>query len=882
MNFNSYHEALAYCNFPINIYNEIINLNDNHLSTKFHKEPLLEHLFECGKKCESISNLFGISPDIAFWVGFLHDIGKPFAKKFIDNKKRKCIFTGHAQLGSRLVNMVFKDRIPSNYIEPLLWSIDNHMCSCAHQAKFNTINQFKDLLITIIPNLENYELSINMICMLFAADNLSRKCDEVINYENTINHSIQLRDELVGYVKNNKITDIIVSVFNKRHITNEKIIVINYGLSGSGKSTTAKYINEELSTKYKIAHVERDTCYYEIACELGYKLTDETKYTDIYNYVKNKDETKKVQNLWITKLNDNLEDTSNQIIIIDSVQPLYNLAWTSTINNLSEEARLNYTNSFKIGAYLFPINQFEINVESKIGEYSILPNNDVFYPNVNFELGIFNNSNIEIGTGYIENIPRIIDRLLSVNIIPTLPEQRTIIDLINEHNSVENVISLFPNGLIEQHIEYEDNKIKILNLSYNDGMQIFTGPSRDYRGEILLLNKENNEWNLLRGSLPVFPDYCSIEKDPGVFPYIYDILDTAMPNRKNWYQYISKLDAKYILTYKHDGSLFNLTFIPINSKLYNIMNNSNYFKNNDDSLIMINKYGILFFGSKGRFASSKSNPVRIRIINSIIGSYGSLDNFEKCIIEYLQYHYIIDEQITLHFEAIDEIPTSELTVYYGKAFCPFLGYTIFTNLNKEFYLPDINSDYSLPVNTPMYKFNNWSEIFEFVNNNYQKLLDGDNEIEPEGYVVHVFDDINNKWYPIKLKYEFYYIAHKPNSKRNQEAAQLISEDDKFKLLRNRLAKFREKPSLESCLKDSLLEWYNLNLAIDKSIFVDKKTWAIYWSKKRIDLDNASKNIYNNIKDYYPNIQIKLFDILMRLYDDYNINITFENILNKII
>lgn len=879
-NFNSYQQALSYCNFSEEINKEIIALNNSHVSTQFHKEPLLEHLFECGKKCKAISNLFGIDPDIAFWVGFLHDIGKPFAKNCVNAKKQKLVFTGHAQLGSRLVNMLFKNKIPQKYMGSLVWSIDNHMCCCSHQAQFNTINNFKDLLIVSIPNLKYHELSINMICMLFAADNLSRKTDEIINHDLVVKHSIQLRDELIYYVKNTTFSNMVVSIFNKRQITNEKIIVINYGLSGSGKSATSKYINDKLSNKYKIAHIERDSCYYEIANSLGYRVLENTNYMDIYNFVKDKDDCGKVQNLWVTKLNDCLENTENRIIIIDSVQPLYNLAWTSTINNLSEEARLNYTNSFKIGAYLFPINQLSISIEPKTGEFSTLPNDKITYPNVNFELGIFNNLNIDIGTGIIENIPGLIENLLSVTIIPKLPEQKTIVKLIEEHKIIENVISLFPSGLIEQNVEYEDNKIKILNLTYKDGMQIFTGLSRDYRGEVLVFDKQINEWNLLRGSLPVFPDYSTIEKDPGLFPYIYDILEQAMPCRKNWYQSISKIDAKYILTYKHDGSLFNLVFIPINSKLYDLINNSNYLKINHENLIIVNNYGVLFFGSKSRLAASKLNPVRFRIINSIVGSYGSLDNFEESIIKYLKYNNLLDKQITLHFEAIDEIPTSELTVYYGKAFCPFLGYTVFSNLNKKFNLPNYMSEYNLPVNTPMYEFKNWRDIFEFVNSNYQKLLEGDTEIEPEGYVIHVFDNANDKWYPVKLKYEFYYIAHKPNNKRNQEAALQLTENEKFKLLRNRLVKFREKLSFKSCIINSLSEWYNLNFPVNEVNYEDKKKWANYWGKKKLALEEQSIIIYNNIKEHYPNKKIKLFDLLMRCYNpDKNITLDFliENI-----
>jgi hypothetical protein len=573
-----------------------------------------------------------------------------------------------------------------------------------------------------------------------------------------------------------------------------------------------------------------------------------------------------------------LEDTNVQVIIIDSVQPLYSLAWNSTISSLSEEARLNYSNSIKIGAYLFPVKQLGFNVLSKIDEFMYLPNDDIRYPDVNLELAQYSGLNIDIGTGLINNIPNIIDRYLKNVIIPQLNQQFSMIELINMHGNISNVIDLFPKGLIERNTEFNDDNILIEVIKYKDGMQIFNGPSRDYRGEVLLLDKNNNKWHLLRGSLPVFPDYCTIEKDPGVFPYIYDILDICMPNRKNWFQYIKPCNtAKYYLTYKHDGSLFNLTFIPNTSKVYNLLIQYNILDKLKNNLIIKNEYGILFFGSKGRLSAANSNPVRTRITNSIIGSYGSIENFEYQIIQYLINHELIDEQITLHFEAIDEIPTSELTVYYGKAFCPFLGYTIFSDLNKQFYLPDMD-EYALPVNTPIYKFNNWNDILEFSKNNYDKLLKGDLDIEPEGYVIHIIDEINNKWFPVKLKYEFYYIAHKPNSKKNQIAAKNISENDEYSILRNRLSKFRDKPSIESCIYTPLLNWYNNTFPISNDLYIDKRTWAIYWSSKKKELEESSNIIYSHIKDYYPAVNIKLFDILMRLFP----TISFEDILNRII
>ncbi len=876
MNFNTYIEALDYLNLPSDLYNEIIDLNNNHFKTKYHHESLLEHLFECGKQCMLICDKFNIKPEIAFWIGFLHDIGKPFAKKIIDVKKNKPLFTGHAQIGTKLISSFCKHIMNEDELIPLLWSVDNHMCCCSHNACKDTIQKFDDLLLITLPY--NYgKKCINFATMLFAADNLSRISSEPVNHTETINNSLKLNDYLIDKLKENN--SFIRNFCNKRNISNERVIIINLGLPGSGKSTTSRNLINELSN-FNWCHIERDTCYYEIANELGLDLNNKT-YEEVYNYVSDKDAKKDVQTRWLTKLNDCLEDTQYNVIIIDSVQPLYNLAWSSTLNNLSEEAKLNYCSSLKIGSYLMPINQLGFKFTSKIGSYSKLPDNGIYFPNVNLEHGEYDPMTIDIGTGFTENISNIVTRYLNTLIIPECTEQYNLIELIQKNNNdLNNVINLFPKDLIKTTSEFKNDSFEIISISYTDGMQIFNGLSRDYRGEVLLKDIKTNNWSLLRGSLPVFPDYSMIEKDPAVFPYIFDILDVCMPNRKSWYQFIQPKKCKYVITYKHDGSLFNLTFIPIISPRYKTL--LELFEQMSDSMFINTNIGLLIFGSKSRFTVTNKNPVKIRITNSIIGSYGSIDNFVNKISDYLIYNNLQDEQITMHFEAIDAIPTTELTVFYGKAWCPFLGYTIFTNMNKMFYLPDIN-EHQLPCNTPMVEFTNWKDILNFVNDNYNKLLDGDNEIEPEGYVVHIFDEINNKWYPIKLKYNFYYVAHKPNSKKNQESAKEILEDSKYEKLRNRLYKFRNKPDLKDLLLSNIELWFSTLDIIDDSVYNSKKDWAIYWTQKRDVLKEYSEIIMKEIKEYYPTIKINLFNTINKIYsptDKLSVERLVDNIMEQ--
>jgi hypothetical protein len=323
---------------------------------------------------------------------------------------------------------------------------------------------------------------------------------------------------------------------------------------------------------------------------------------------------------------------------------------------------------------------------------------------------------------------------------------------------------------------------------------------------------------------------------------------------------------------KYDGSLFNLTYISNKYPIYPMLKeliDSNIGKLPPKSYYEMPN-GIFMIGSKGTVFSK--NPVNERIHNSICGSYNSVEEFLNIASEYLNSElFDLSKQIVnLHFEAIDTIPTPELTVYYGKAWCPFFGITIYDiNTNtKTFKLP--LDEY---VNKDICRFksvaeifdcqNDWSNINKLYEDNYQKLLDGDQIIEPEGYVLHIFGS-NGDWIPIKYKYKIYYTAHKPESKHNLTMALELTSNPKYKLICQRLAKFRAKPSIADLLDSSVDDIDKIReqiiLAISnltKPANISKRDWALYWKD--------SSNI-NKLMEYFDNIKAKVSEH----YDQYNI------------
>lgn len=681
--------------------------NEPHQPNRHHRETLEEHLLRCAENCKKYAKEFDVPENIAYYIGLLHDIGKPFTRY---QHKKNVSFVGHSQIGTYLIS-----RLDIENKDIITFTTNNHMCCCGHLKGLDTLTQFKSLLQITLPE-RNRELCIRALALLFAADLLSRDCDDPNNEEEVLEYSKEFIRRM--QVENN--TEIVRKICIQKKASNDKIVILPLGTSGCGKSTFSKNIPDATI-------IERDQCYYQIAKENNFT----GNYQETYKFVGELENGKeKVQKLFIKRISDALEDPEVKIVIIDTMQTLFGPAWKGTLEQLPEDARANYSSALKIGVYLFPQNEFGIEFEPKTGIYSKYPDQKINFPKVNLETGIWDPMEIDIGIGDTYLIPIITQRFLAETIIPSVPIQGTALKM---GLTPYQVVNQFPPGIVNVTDEFDNQHWKIVTLNYLDGFQIFTGPTRDYRGESFALDKATNEWHLIRGSLPIFPDFARIEKDPACYPYLEDVWNF----HPEWKKHVSfKNDFKLVITPKYDGSLFNLTFIP---------------DPEFDGVYCEHrcKFGKLFFGSKGRFIAKE--PVKTRINNAVVESYGSIESFIGLIEDYLEKRNLEKKRVTFHFEAIDAIPTPELTVFYGRAWCPFIGYTIFDNLNKKFVLPEPN-DFITQIN----QFNDWKEVMEYFETNYQKLIGGDEVIEPEGYVLHILD--GETWLPIKLKYEFYYIA----------------------------------------------------------------------------------------------------------------------------
>jgi putative nucleotidyltransferase with HDIG domain len=797
----------------------IIHEHENHVSTKYHREGLLDHLYMCGMKCKSLSSCFGIPEDVAFFCGYLHDIGKPFARSV---QRKRILYKGHSQVGTALVQQYLLHKIPSEYRTALLWAVNNHMCCFSHQCDTHSVNPFLPDLCLYTP--EEKDLCYRMITMLFVADSVSRVADNVNREESCLEHSLSLLEHW-------KSQELSVSDYcHKRGINNRRIALFPVGIDRATRREVSAVLKDALGS-YGVSYVNRDTCYDTVAKTLG--CTD----GNTMDFISQTEGAKiLVQKEWQRLLECTLEDQENRVIIIDTTQSMYYHTMINTFDALSEEVRGDILNCFKLGVYT---------VSSKISD-------TVVYPDVNFETGKRDNYALDYGSGSVEELLTIARRFLDTTVLPPTPTQVPLLHLINQFGE-DGVKGQFPDGVIQTHVEFENEKIKVLTFTYKDGFQVFNGPTRDYRGESVILDKLLGEYHLLRGSLPVFPDFNRVESDFLCLPYLHDTLEKCSIECQRVVPLVEKRSCEIQLTYKYDGSLFNFLYISPQSPVFRLLEDN--IKGSD--VCIYTELGIFIIGSKGRVFAK--DPVKTGIYRAIGGTYGGITDFIKHTGLFLREKNMLDQCVTFHFEAIEKIPNKLLTVDYGRDWCPYLGLTVFDNERKSYHLP--TDDF--PVSSPIHTFDSWEDLWRFYDDTYRLLLEGDESKEPEGFVIYLSENGNRT--PIKLKYDFYYIAHKPNSKKYIQIAKDLREDPKYSRLLTRLVNFKDKPKMEDLLEELVLElstWLKSESCEAKT----KKDWAIFWSTKRDMLKEYEEKIKSIVCEHYPEFRINLFSILMSMFE----------------
>ena len=844
---------------------QFLSENKNYLKTKYHIENLVTHLYSVGWICALFADKFNLETEYAFELGFFHDIGKPWAKKYIQTKKKIITSSkGHAQIGENIGRHL-------NLDDKICWCIANHMCSCCHENNSTRHWEYIGSLQCISIKNKNTNININnyanSLACLMIGDDLGRYGDTEKNIPNIILHSENWLNWFINYTNSDNSIKNSVKYLQTIH-SNNSIIIQLYGHSGFGKSTMAKKIIKVLDeNNITYEYAQRDDSYYNIYNEeicnnsilfdkLIYK-PNEQDYKLVYKFIIDNKLKNKVQLDWVMKLNMIL-DSNSKVKIIDTVQLLYPKSWEQTLQSLNSYSYYIWKSSLKIGYYGFPQSIYGHEFIPKTGKYELIPRDvtdHLTWASINYELDKnenFNPNLIDVAYGSLNLITCTIinyndyaqmkipeKQIHLINILDSVDKNKLTIKYIQEL-----IKNKFPSEIINSNEELNYFSSHLIRFGYKDGMQIYNGISRDYRGEILLFDSLNLKYYIGRVNLPVFCDYKNLHKDPIA-------------------QELIKSCQEFHIIPKFDGSMFVLTFIKLNTPEYFLIQNfikNNLLKNNSESYFE-NELGIWCLGSKNYMFANF--PVLNRILNSIISSYNSIENFiNKVSMEIKSNNFInIYSNITLIFESIDDKPTSELTVKYKKAFCPFLCWVVWdNNTNEKNIILPKNIYYINPI-PKITTVNNWDDVIKFKDQAHYRLLEGSELDEPEGYVVW----IANTNIGIKLKHYEYYVAHKPYLKYNIEFSKHIEFSDEYSKLRPRLLKFQEKPYIKDITK--------INIDLINNLFLDsyehinsKKNWVLYWKINSNKLDKILDEIENDLLLYYPqfinNLKNKGFNLAM--------------------
>ena len=840
------------------------------VETKYHKENLITHLYCVGWICCLFADKFDLDPEYAFKLGFFHDIGKPWAKKYIQTKK-KIISTSkaHAQIGENIGTELGLD-------SKICWCIGNHMCSCCHENNSNSHWEYVGSLqcLSFNPKLPNTEIIkyANSLACLMIGDDLGRLGDQEKNIPNIISHSDSWLDWFKNYIEKFNPVKHSVNFLSTLHPDNS-IIVQMYGHSGFGKSTCVKNLISILDS-YNISweFAERDKSYYNVyQQETGTELlvndniVNHNEYKMVYEYIETNELKYKVQQDWVQQLNAIL-DSNSKVKIIDTVQLMYPKSWDSTLESLDPDAYSVWVSSIKFGFYGFPQYLYGHEFIPKTGKYELIPrgvsggvSDGLTWPNINSELDKsqkFNPVLIDIGYGSIELLANSICNYNSYSVLNAPDKQIHLINILDnfEKNKLtsksiqEYIQNQFPPGIVTSNEELVYYSNHLIRFSYKDGMQIFNGPTRDYRGETLLFDSSNLNYYIGRVSLPVFPDYSDIRKDPTA----QDLIKTC---------------NSFHIVPKFDGSLFVLALVKSNTPEYTIV--KNLLPLTSTRAYVENDLGIWCFGSKGcMFAKDQFGDTGVlsSIINSINSTYNSIENFiNKVSLEIQSQNLSNYTHISAIFEAIDLIPNQCLTVDYGRAFCPFLCWVVWDGTKKQIILP--NKPTHLSLFGKITTVDTWEQVIQFKESAHTRLLEGSESDEPEGYVVWLGDSNIG----IKLKHPEYYVAHKPYSKKNIEMAKQIEFSEEYSKLRPRLVKFKPKPPIKDLIKKNLE--FVTELFLDNYKYINsKKNWALFWkdNKNLKKLNKILDSIETDITVYYPQFKNSLkekgFSIAIDYFD----------------
>ncbi len=842
------------------VVNTFEHVNKSHLN--YHLEPYGWHALCCGLICSHFANQFGISPKIAFKLGFLHDFGKPFT----ETRSGKTFM--HGQIGVHIADYILDD-LESDVKQVILFLIDQHMCVCTHTPQerhhicFSTLQN----MISSYTDKQKKLYTAYYKCLVYG-DRLGSFMEEEHNIEK-VNH---IQTSTIQNMFTSKITP---------PLCYGNLFLVMHGAPGCGKSYMTNKFKEAFENYgITVGIAERDQAFWIVARKqklVPYEISfidfvekefvidgiKTTYYKYCYPIIK-RDIAEHYKNIV-------LDYTEKyDIVIIDSCISL-------NLNVLSDFITLNDMMFVWTG---FPQHLLGRNGSLKVEEQSYYPldQETVYYRSA---IELYKESDTFptplVSSSCYEELYNLITAVWNIKI-----QQN--IDAVNEltypsvylnNNSIKELKEKNPIMIIEDGLKFYKNiDYDILRLSYIDGKQNGNGTTLNYRGEHLIKQKFM-KWQPLRMSLPVTPETGQLRKfnsHAQLYHYIQPLQKYLKGEFTQPISLPNKEDIKYNKCYilpKVDGSLMNVSVVKKNSVQGNYIRYLKEHHKIDDFYCEIED-NIIFIGSKScLFATQASNIVE-PFKESINKSYGSLDKFYDKINEFVKL-YDWEETITIAFESVPEHPYWGLTVDYGRSFVTHLATIYYKNEKSIIRLPDNKSkEYIESLEIKELECNAES-IEKYYVEKMNEALEGNIE-DLEGFMLAFANEEGSDILYIKLKFPWYYAAHKPDI--NFREAEELNDNPKYEKIKNKLFNLQATMNAFEIKKNPSIVFDEFSQMIINSFnklnephFTRKEFMIKLFNSDYLpDEDSIEDKFKEIISKFYMKNELKLKGNIASLYD----------------
>jgi hypothetical protein len=756
------------------------HVNKAHLT--YHHEPYGWHALCCGLICSHDASAFaqgyGISPKIAFLLGFLHDIGKPFT----ETRSGKTYM--HGQIGVHLAEGLFADLDPE-LRQVLLFLIDQHMCVCTHTPEERHHICFATLQSMIASYSEKQQKLYGSYyrCLVYG-DRLGAWRPD-----------IHLDMERVKHIESSTVQYILQGKPLTPPVGPGNMFLVMHGAPGCGKSTMAARFMEALSgAGLTVGVAERDQAYWIVArkqklapldlsfedfvektVDVGWEEGPNTYYKHVYPLIK-------------TQIAEHYRN-----IVLDAAEK-YDVVILDSCVSLNPKVLGDFI-SAEDNMYVwtgFPQHLLGRKGSYKVEEQSVYPLD---------QESAYYRSAVEIYRDP-ESVPT---PLVASSCFQELYNLVVASWRVKLERGVEHVgeqvypsVAINTDGLaefkrrnpmivVDEGLKfYKHPSYRVIRLSYYDGKQHGNGSTLHYRGEHLIQDPVSSMWVPLRVSLPVTPETSQLRKFQShaeLYGFVkplkkYLACEFTEP-RTHVDPGIVRYNRCFVLP-KVDGSLMNVSAVKAQSVQGTYIR---YLKEHHDVSEFYREIDdvIYYVGSKSCLFATQASSVVEPFKAAVIASYGSFDRFYQHVHEHLR-EITWEETASVVFEAVPEHPYWGLTVDYGRSFVSHLATVYYKGEGVKIKLPCAESAIHLHA-APVEEIPCSAEALAmYYEKKMEEALQGSVE-DLEGFMLAFTEPAGGLLY-MKLKFPWYYAAHKPDI-HYQEAERLYV-DPKYARIKDRL------------------------------------------------------------------------------------------------